>query len=157
MESFPWWTDKNRVFAEDVEEFVNSELRPKADQMDHNEAMKVQWELSRFVVDNGFHPLAVLVEEEYGVRLVSFPSWNLFEKQSQKYIDSVLDPKISVRLAVEAGVSMGWEKWIGGGGEVISVEKYGASAPGKKLFEEYGLSIKNVYQVAKRLIDKRRN
>ena len=95
-----------------------------------------------------------LAEEGYGVRLVSFPSWDLFEKQSQAYIDSVLDPAIPKRLSVEAGVGLGWNKWVGGKGDILSIETFGASAPGNKLFKEYGFTIKNVYQTAKKLLGK---
>ena len=52
METFPWWTEKNKQFALEVEEFVDTELRPIADKMDHNEAMKVQWDISKFVADS---------------------------------------------------------------------------------------------------------
>jgi len=96
-----------------------------------------------------------LAEEGIGVRLVSFPSWDLFEKQPQAYIDSVLDPSIPTRLSVEAGVGMGWEKWVGGKGGILSIETFGASAPGKKLLEEYGFTAANVYQTAKKLLGKR--
>jgi transketolase len=95
-----------------------------------------------------------LAEDGYGVRLVSFPSWDLFEKQTQAYIDSVLDPSISARLSVEAGAGMGWEKWVGGKGGILSIETFGESAPGSKLFEEYGFTVKNVYKTAKKLLGK---
>ena len=95
-----------------------------------------------------------LAEDGYGVRLVSFPSWDLFEKQTQAYIDSILDPSISARLSVEAGVGMGWEKWVGGKGGILSIETFGESAPGSKLFKEYGFTVKNVYKTAKKLLGK---
>jgi len=86
------------------------------------------------------------------VRLVSFPSWDLFEQQPRSYKDEILDPKIPKRLAVEAGISQGWEKWVGCQGDVVSIEKFGASAPGQKLFDEYGFNINNIYARAKKLI-----
>ena len=55
-ETLPWWTEQNKKFAVEVEEFVNSELRPLADKIDHNQAMEVQWEISKFVVDKGWKP-----------------------------------------------------------------------------------------------------
>lgn len=95
-----------------------------------------------------------LAEEGYGVRLVSFPCWDLFEKQSQAYIDSVLDPSVSVRLSVEAGVGLGWEKWVGDKGAILSIETFGASAPGNKLLKEYGFTVENVYRTVKKLLGK---
>ncbi len=98
-----------------------------------------------------------LADNGYGVRLVSFPSWDLFKKQPQTYIDSVLDPTIPARLSVEAGIGLGWEKWVGEKGGILSIETFGASAPGKKLFEEYGFTLDNVYQTAKKLLEKGSN
>jgi len=95
-----------------------------------------------------------LADNGHGVRLVSFPSWDLFKKQPQTYIDSVLDPTITARLSVEAGIGLGWEKWVGEKGGILSIETFGASAPGKKLFEEYGFTVDNVYQTAEKLLEK---
>lgn len=95
-----------------------------------------------------------LADNGYGVRLVSFPSWDLFNKQPQTYIDSVLDPTISARLSVEAGIGLGWEKWVGEKGGILSIETFGASAPGNKLFEEYGFTVDNVYRAGKELLEK---
>ena len=95
-----------------------------------------------------------LADNGHGVRLVSFPSWDLFKKQPQTYIDSVLDPTITARLSVEAGIGLGWEKWVGEKGGILSIETFGASAPGKKLFEEYGFTVDNVYQTARKLLEK---
>ncbi len=81
MDALPWWTEKNRKFAEEVEEFVNSELRPRADKLDHHQAMEVQWELSKYVVDKGFHPLAVLVEEEHGGREEGFTGYTILNEE----------------------------------------------------------------------------
>ncbi|MDO9547316.1 MAG: transketolase [Pelolinea sp.] len=97
-----------------------------------------------------------LSEDGIGVRLVSFPSWNLFEKQPKKYIDSVLDPAIKIRLSVEAGIGLGWQKWVGEKGRIVSIDKFGASAPAETLFKEYGFSVDNVYQAAKEMIEKGR-
>ncbi|MFW9856516.1 MAG: acyl-CoA dehydrogenase family protein [Candidatus Thorarchaeota archaeon] len=81
MEGFPWWTDKNKHFAAEVEAFVDSELRPQADKMDYREAMKVQWDLSKFVVDKGFHPLAMLVGEDYGGRNEGFTGYTILNEE----------------------------------------------------------------------------
>jgi len=93
-----------------------------------------------------------LASEGVGVRLVSFPCWSFFESQPRSYQDQVLDPTVEKRLAVEAGVSLGWQKWTGDKGSVVCVDKYGASAPYEKLFQEYGLTVNNVYEKAKDLL-----
>ncbi|MFW9868323.1 MAG: transketolase [Candidatus Thorarchaeota archaeon] len=94
-----------------------------------------------------------LFTEGINVRLVSFPSWELFEQQSQDYRASVLPPEIKKRLAVEAGVSQGWKKWIGDEGTMHSVEKYGTSAPVKVVFEKYGFTVDNIVNKARELIE----
>lgn len=78
------------------------------------------------------------------VRLVSFPSWELFEVQDAAYKASVLPSNLTARVAVEAGVSQGWYRYVGLQGVVISVDKFGASAPFKKIFQEYGLTAENI-------------
>ncbi len=93
-----------------------------------------------------------LAAEGYNVRLVSFPSWHLFERQEAGYQDSVLPPAIKRRLAVEAGVSLGWERYVGEYGRVIAVDRYGASAPYKVIFEKYGLTVENVIKEARRMM-----
>jgi transketolase len=93
-----------------------------------------------------------LVDQGKNVRLISFPSWELFEIQDQAYKDSVLPPEITARLAVEAGVAQGWKRWVGDRGKVISIEKFGASAPVAKLFEEYGFTVENVFEQALSLV-----
>ncbi len=93
-----------------------------------------------------------LAAEGVNVRLVSFPSWELFETQDQEYRESVLPISIRARLAVEAGVSQGWERWVGDQGEIISIEKYGASAPYQLIYEHYGLTAENVMSRARVLL-----
>ena len=88
------------------------------------------------------------------VRLVSMPSWELFDAQSQAYRDSVLPPSITARLAVEAGVSQGWHRYVGDRGDVLGVDRFGASAPGPVMLREYGFSVENVYQRALALVEK---
>lgn len=87
-----------------------------------------------------------------GVRLVSFPSWELFEAHTKRYRDEVLPPRIKRRLAVEAGVAQGWERWVGDSGAVISLERYGASAPGEEALEKLGFSVNNVLRQARALL-----
>lgn len=96
-----------------------------------------------------------LDDEGIGVRLVSFPCWSFFEHQTKIYQDQVLDPKIEKRLAVEAGISLGWQKWIGSKGAIVGIDKYGASAPADRLFMEYGFTVENIYNQAKLLLERK--
>jgi transketolase len=77
-------------------------------------------------------------------RVVSMPSWELFNAQSKKYRDSVLPPSVQVRLAVEAGVTQGWHQYVGDLGDVIGIDRFGASAPGPVVMREYGFTVENV-------------
>jgi transketolase len=86
------------------------------------------------------------------VRLVSFPSWDIFENQPISYQQKVLDPSIEKRISVEAGIKMGWEKWIGEKGRAISLERYGASAPGEILYKEFGLTVDTIIRAVKELL-----
>jgi len=67
----------------------------------------------------------------HSVRLVSFPSWELFAEQDQAYQDAVLLPEIIARLAVEAGSPQGWQQWVGSKGRILGINRFGASAPGE--------------------------
>jgi len=93
-----------------------------------------------------------LYTDGVSVRLVSFPSWELFESQSQEYRDSVLLPNVKTRLAVEAGVSQGWKKWVGDIGAIIAVDKFGKSAPAEVVFKAYGFTVENVLEKAQELL-----
>jgi transketolase len=93
-----------------------------------------------------------LVSEGIAARVVSFPSWELFEEQSQQYQESVLPSTVSARLAVEAGVRQGWERWIGKGGDMVSIDRFGASAPSSVLFEKLGFSAENIAEKARELL-----
>ncbi len=85
-----------------------------------------------------------LASEGIPVRLVSFPSWELFKAQDQAYRDSVLLPEVKARLMVEAGTSIGFEKWVGPEGDYIAMDRFGASAPNAVLFEKFGFNLENV-------------
>lgn len=85
-------------------------------------------------------------------RVVSMPSWELFEAQSAKYKEEVLPAKITARLAIEAGVSMGWERYVGLFGATLTVNKFGVSAPAGDVFKNYGFTVENVVKIAKKLI-----
>ena len=76
------------------------------------------------------------------------PSWNLFDKQTAEYKETVLPKNIRKRLAVEAGSSIGWMKYTTDDGEVIGIDKFGESAPGEEVMKEYGFSIENVIKKA---------
>ncbi|MGY1424837.1 transketolase [Lysobacter sp. A289] len=85
-----------------------------------------------------------LGQQGIAVRCVSMPSWDLFDKQPQDYRDGVLPPTVTARLAVEAGSSLGWHRYVGDGGDVIGVDRFGASAPAADIAREYGLTVDNV-------------
>ncbi len=86
------------------------------------------------------------------VRVVSMPCWELFEGQPQAYRDEVLPPDVKARLSVEAGVSLGWSKWVGDAGDSISIEHFGASAPGTTVLEKFGYTVDNVVARATALL-----
>jgi len=77
------------------------------------------------------------------VRVVSMPSWELFDVQSPEYRDAVLPPSVTARLAIEAGTSQGWHRYVGNRGDVLGVDRFGASAPGDVLLREYGFTVEN--------------
>ncbi len=96
---------------------------------------------------------ANLAAEGVNVRVVSFPSWELFQHQDKAYQDRVLPPRIKCRLAVEAGVSQGWSKWVGSEhGQVIGIDRFGASAPGALVLEKLGLTPDNVVKKSLKLL-----
>ncbi len=88
------------------------------------------------------------------VRVVSFPSFELFEKQDTDYKESVLPSKIKARVSVEAGVSQCWYKYLGEAGEAVSIEKFGASAPLKVIMEKYGITAENIVETSVRVMEK---
>jgi transketolase len=89
-----------------------------------------------------------LTAEGIAVRLVSVPSWDLFEKQPQAYRDAVLPPSVTARLAVEAGVTFGWERYVGAKGAVHGINHFGASAPYKIIAEKLGFTGDNIAKLA---------
>lgn len=93
-----------------------------------------------------------LSEENIAVRLVSMPSWELFEEQSQEYKESVFKPDVQARLAVEAGITQGWRKYVGDKGEIIGIDHFGASAPGPVVMREFGFTVDNIFTRAKALL-----
>ena len=90
--------------------------------------------------------------EGIAVRCVSMPSWELFDAQPQAYRDQVLPPDVPARLAVELGVSQGWYRYVGAHGDMLGVERFGASAPADVLLREYGFTVDNVVARARALL-----
>ncbi|MCD6424327.1 MAG: transketolase [Anaerolineales bacterium] len=93
-----------------------------------------------------------LAAEGVNLRLVSIPSWELFKGQDQTYRDLVLPPKIRKRVAVEAGISQGWREWVGDEGRILAIDRYGASAPAGKIFEEFGFTVENLIKITENLL-----
>ena len=96
----------------------------------------------------------MLNDEGIKTRVVSFPSWELFEMQSEEYREVVLPSNIKARVSVEAGVAQGWDKYVGDYGESISIDKFGASAPYDILFDNYGFTVENVVKPSKQVLRK---
>jgi transketolase len=93
-----------------------------------------------------------LGEEGVGVRVVSMPSWELFDQQPPEYREGVLPPSVRRRVAIEAGVKLGWERYVGLDGAVVGMEGFGASAPGRILFEQFGFTADRVAIEARALL-----
>jgi transketolase len=94
-----------------------------------------------------------LASEGLGVRVVSMPSWELFDKQPQAYRENVLPGDVRVRLAIEAGAKLGWEHYVGLEGAVVGLDHFGASAPAQVLYEKFGLTIERVVSTARMLAE----
>ncbi|MFF2886358.1 transketolase [Paenibacillus sp. NPDC057967] len=94
-----------------------------------------------------------LAEEQIDTAVVSMPSWDRFEKQSAEYKQSVLAPSIKKRIAIEMASSLGWERYVGDEGEIIAIDKFGASAPGDTIIEQYGFSVSQIAGRVKKLLD----
>ncbi|GHO83058.1 transketolase [Dictyobacter formicarum] len=95
-----------------------------------------------------------LRQEGVAVRVISVPSWELFEEQSAEYKEAVLPGNVRTRIAIEAGRTQGWERYVGLDGDIIALDHFGASAPAKVLFQEFGFSVENVVARAKALLKK---
>jgi transketolase len=99
------------------------------------------------------HAGRALAEQGRSVRVVSMPCMELFEGQTQDYRDEVLPPSVRARLAVEAGATMSWWKWVGLDGDVLGVDRFGASAPGPIVLEELGFTSENIVARASALLE----
>jgi transketolase len=95
-----------------------------------------------------------LVDQGVRARVVSMPCWELFELQSDEYRSEVLPPEVEARLSIEAGVSLGWERWVGDRGGSVSVDRFGVSAPGKVMMEKFGFTPENVVKRAVGLLER---
>ena len=93
-----------------------------------------------------------LADEGVAVRVVSMPSWELFDAQPLEYREEVLPPEVDARLAVEAGIAQGWHRWVGDRGDILSIERFGASAPGGTVLEQLGFTPENVAARAQALL-----
>ena len=82
------------------------------------------------------------------------PCWELFAEQPQEYRDEVIPPDVRARLSVEAGISLGWERWIGDAGASVAVDRFGASAPGDEVLERLGFTVENVAARAVALLER---
>ncbi|QBD84889.1 transketolase [Clostridium tetani] len=96
----------------------------------------------------------ILEEKGIKVRVVSMPSLEVFEKQSKEYKEEVLPSNVTKRLAVEAASSFGWHKYLGFDGDILSIDHFGASAPGDVLFKEFGFTIENLVKKAEEVLNK---
>ncbi len=94
----------------------------------------------------------ILTRDGVATRVVSMPCQEFFEAQSAKYRESVLPSEVAAKLAIEAGVRQGWDRYVGKGGDVLSVETFGLSAPAEDVFKAFGFSVANVVKRAKKLL-----
>jgi transketolase len=96
----------------------------------------------------------ILRKEGVSVRLVSFPSWELFAEQSEAYRSQVLPPSVRARVAVEAARPLGWERWVGEAGVAIGLDRFGASAPYKDIYRAVGLTEERVAEAARGVLQR---
>ena len=94
----------------------------------------------------------MLAKEGIRARVVSMPCWEAFEGQTKKYRESVLPKSVKARVSIEAGVTFGWNRWIGNKGIAIGIDTFGASAPGPTNMEKFGLTAVKVVQAVKKLL-----
>jgi transketolase len=95
-----------------------------------------------------------LSKDGIGVRLVSMPSWELFDIQSAEYQEEVLPESVGARVSLEAGSPLGWERWVGRSGEIIGLDHFGKSAEGELVLANFGFNSENVVKRARRLLER---
>jgi transketolase len=96
-----------------------------------------------------------LAAEGVGVRVVAIPSWELFDQQPAQYRETVLPAEVTARVAVEAGITVGWEHYVGLEGAIIGMKSFGASAPAQVLYKKFGITVEDVVKTAKGLIKRK--
>jgi len=92
-----------------------------------------------------------LEKQGHKVRVVSFPSWELFEQQTKKYQQSVFPSEVKRRVSIEAGVTTGWQKYVGSEGITIGIDEFGKCGPGEIVLEKFGFTVENVLRLARKL------
>ncbi|HPI93994.1 MAG TPA: transketolase [Deltaproteobacteria bacterium] len=107
-------------------------------------------------VNTALEAAHALAHQKIKVRVVSLPSWELFDRQCLEYRESVLPPDVKARIAVEAGLRLGWEHYVGSDGVIIGMDGFGASAPASVLFEKFGITVSTVVTAAQALVKKKR-
>ncbi len=95
-----------------------------------------------------------LVRQGVAVRVISMPSWEVFEAQDASYREEVLPAGVTARLAIEAGVPMGWERYVGLQGKILGIERFGASAPGGIVLEKFGFTADAVIAAVREMLEK---
>ncbi|MFZ7802433.1 transketolase [Bacillus thuringiensis] len=96
---------------------------------------------------------AKLEEDDVSVRIVAMPSWELFDRQSKEYKESVLPSSVTKRVSLEMGVSLGWERYVGQEGKILSIETFGASGTGAEVMNLFGFTTENVVQITKNVLN----
>jgi transketolase len=97
----------------------------------------------------------ILQEKGKAVRVVSMPSWELFDSQPEDYRKDVLPPDVRARVAVEAGATLGWDRYVGFDGAVVGIDHFGASAPSSILFDKFGMTADKVVETALQVLEQR--
>jgi transketolase len=94
----------------------------------------------------------LLTAEGIRTRVVSMPCWERFEGQPAAYRDEVLPPAATRRVSIEAGVSLGWDRWVGPEGAIMAIDRFGLSAPAERIFEHFGFTAEHVADVARQVL-----
>jgi transketolase len=100
----------------------------------------------------GLQAANTLTQKDISVRVVSMPSWELFDRQPEAYRREVLPPQTSIRLAIEAGIPQGWHRYVGSNGAVVGLDHFGASAPYQILYEKFGITANALVEKAMALL-----
>ena len=95
---------------------------------------------------------AKLKKENISVRIVAMPSWELFDRQSQEYKESIFPSSVTKRVSLEMGISLGWERYVGQEGKILSIETFGASGTGAEVMDLFGFTLDNVVHITKNLL-----